>query len=169
MSISMYNLTVPVLVHGLGVLSDYLDKMAAHCAEKAIDPKVLIEARLAPDMLTFAGQVQRASDNAKGALARLAGVQAPSFPDTETTLPQLRERIAKTIDFLKSIEPAQLEGSENRPIDLKFPNVTGPVRGETYLLSLLLPNFYFHIATAHAILRHNGVQIGKVDYIGRIA
>jgi hypothetical protein len=168
MSLSMYDASIPVLIRGLGVLSTYVDKAEAHALENGGDPKLLIDARLAPDMLPFAGQIQRASDTSKGGAARLAGVDAPSFPDTETALSELKDRVANTVAFLKTIQPQQLEGSESRSIDLKSLGVGSPARGDTYLLSFVLPNFFFHVATAHDILRHQGVKIGKRDYLGRL-
>jgi hypothetical protein len=166
MSVAMYDLTIPVLIRGLGVLKDYLDKAATFAAEKGIDPAVLIDARLAPDMLPFSAQLQRASDNAKGGIGRLTGVAVPSFPDTETGFAELKERIDKTTAFLRSVGPDRFEGSESRPVELTFGGAKTTLRGERYLLVILLPNFFFHIATAHGILRHAGLPIGKADYLG---
>ncbi|MBB5608116.1 MULTISPECIES: DUF1993 family protein [unclassified Janthinobacterium] len=166
MSLSMYDASIPVLIRGLGIMSDYLDKAAAYAVEKNIPVSVLLQARLAPDMLPLAGQVQRASDNAKGGAARLAGVSGPTFADTETTLEELQERVAKTVAFLETITPEQLAGSASRSNELRFRSINGVMRGDVYLLSFLLPNFFFHITTAHDILRHNGCQLNKRDYIG---
>ena len=168
MSVSMYQFSVPALTRGLHILSAYLDKAASFAAENNIDPAVLINARLAPDMFSLAGQIQRASDNAKGAIGRLTDLAVPGFPDTEKTFPELKERIANTIAFLESVRPEQLDGAEDRGIELKLRFASGTFSGEQYLLQVLLPNFYFHIATVHNILRHNGLKIGKKDYIGEV-
>lgn len=166
MSISIYEVTVPALVRGLGILSIYLDKAAAFAADNGIDPTVLVNARLAPDMQPLAGQVQRASDTAKGSVTRLTGAVAPAFADTETTIEQLKERIANTVAFLNSVTEDQYAGAEERTVELKFRTSAITLTGKAYALSFLLPNFYFHVTTAHDILRHNGVKIGKLDYIG---
>lgn len=163
MSLSMYDLSVPALQRGLGVLSRYLDKASAYATERGFEPSILVNARLAPDMLPLAGQVQRASDTSKGGIARLTGLTAPSFPDTEITIDELKERIAKTVAFLQTITPQQLEGSAERLIESR---AIGTMPGATHLLGFVLPNFYFHVATAHGILRHNGVPVGKKDYLG---
>jgi hypothetical protein len=168
MSLSMYQASVPVLIRGLTILSSYLDKAAAHAAENNIDPNVLIQARLAPDMLPLAGQIQRASDNAKGGISRLAAVAAPGFSDTETTFDELKERLAKTIAFLETVPAEAFENSEERPCEMRFRSVNGVLRGDVYLLSVLLPNFFFHVTTTHDILRHNGLKIGKKDFFGEL-
>ncbi|WP_254065973.1 MULTISPECIES: DUF1993 family protein [unclassified Acidisoma] len=164
----MYDVSVPVLLRGLNILSAYLDKAATFAAERNIDPAVLISARLAPDMMSLAGQVQRASDNAKGGISRLTLVKAPSFPDTETSFEELKNRIAKTVLFLQAVKPEQLEGSESRPVEMRTGIVSGTLRGDTYLLSVLIPNFFFHITTTHDILRQNGLKVGKNDYFGAL-
>jgi uncharacterized protein len=169
MPLSMYDVSVPVLLRGLNILSAYLDKAAIFAAERNIDPAILIAARLAPDMMSLAGQVQRASDNSKGGISRLTLIKAPSFPDTETSFGELKARIAKTAVFLEAVKPEQLEGSESRPVEMKTGIVSGMLRGDIYLLSVLIPNFFFHITTAHDILRHNGLKIGKKDYFGALA
>jgi hypothetical protein len=166
MSLSMYQASIPVLVRMLGNLSTIVEKAAAHAETKKIDPAVLIKDRLAPDMLPFSFQVQTASDTAKGCAARLAGIEAPSFPDTEATFPELKERIAKTIAFLQTVKPAQIDGSEERAVTLKTRNGEIQFQGQSYLLTFALPNFFFHVTTAYAILRHNGVEIGKQDFLG---
>ena len=125
-----------------------------------------MQARLAPDMLPLAGQVQRASDTSKNAVARLTGIDAPAFPDVETTFAELRQRIGDTLDFFASVDPPRLEDSGAREITLKFGQFQTVLAGEDYLLTFALPNFYFHLATAHGILRHQGVQVGKLDYLG---
>ena len=166
MSLSLYEVTVPALLRGLAVLSTYLDKAAAFAADNSIDPSVLVNARLAPDMQSLAGQVQRASDTAKLAVPRLTGIAAPSFPDTETTFEQLHERINNTVAFLKTVTEDQFADAETRAVELKFRTQAVTLTGTAYALTFLLPNLYFHVTTAHDILRHNGVKIGKLDYLG---
>jgi len=166
MSLSMYDASVPVLVRGLTNLSAILDKALASAEARNIDPAVLVSARLAPDMNPFSAQIQTASDSAKGAGARLTGTEAPSFPDTETTFPELQARIKKTIDYLQSLKPEQFEGADTREVTLKFPNGEMKFTGQAFLFSFVLPNFFFHLTTAYAILRHNGVEIGKMDFLG---
>jgi hypothetical protein len=164
MSLSMYQSSIPLLLRGLNNLSAVLKKGAAHP-----DAAALVEARLAPDMFTLAGQVQRASDTAKGCAARLAGIDNPSFPDTEASFAQLQERIARTIAVLQGVKPAQIDGSENKAISFKAgPNVLN-FTGASYLTTFVLPNFYFHVTTAYDILRHNGVPLGKLDYLGPLS
>jgi uncharacterized protein len=167
MTLSMHRLSVPVFLRALGVLSGLLEKAAAFAEANGIDPAVLVNARLAPDMLPLAGQVQRASDTAKSAIGRLAGIEIPSFPDTETSFADLQARIAKTSAFVKGVAAEQMKGSEERQIALNLPAVKTTLRGEDYLLGFVLPNFFFHVTTAYDILRHNGLKIGKLDYIGR--
>lgn len=168
MALTMYDVAVPTMLRGLGVLTDYLDKAAAFALEKGLAPAKLIEARLAPDMFTFGQQIQRASDKSKNGIARLAGMEAPKFEDNEVSVEDFKHRLARTSSFLQSIEPQKLEGSDSRLLDLKLRAATGPFRGDRYLLSILLPDFYFHVTTAHDILRNQGVQIGKTDYFGRL-
>ena len=165
----LYRLSVPGFIRGLGVLSGYLQKAEAFATEKGIDPKTLVEARLAPDMLSLAGQVQRASDTSKGSIVRLTGVAAPRFEDNEASIAELRQRIAKSLAFIDTVDPAAFEGSERREITLSFPTLKATFNGEDYLLKFALPNFYFHLATAHAILRQQGLAIGKTDYLGDFA
>jgi hypothetical protein len=165
-TLSLYDVTVPALVRGLGILRTYLDKAAAFAEENSIDPSVLVNARLAPDMQPLAGQIQRASDTAKGAVTRLTDSAAPSFPDTETTFAQLQERLANTIAFLQSVPEDQYAGAAERVVELKFRSGAVTLTGTAYALTFLLPNFYFHMTTAHDILRHNGIKVGKLDYIG---
>lgn len=167
MPISMYQASVPVLTRGLGILSTLIEKGAAHAAERKLDPASLVGARLAPDMLPLSGQVQRASDTAKFAAARLTGEGAPSFADEETTLDQLRERCARTISYLDTVRPEAFEGSETRTITFGGRDTKLTARGDAYLLGFALPNFFFHLTTAYDILRHVGVAIGKRDYLGR--
>ncbi len=166
MTLSMYQASIPVLIHMMGNLSAILTKAAAYAETKKIDPSVLINARLAPDMRPLSFQVQVASDLAKGCAARLAGIDAPSFPDTESTFPELQERIAKTITFLRSVSAAQIDGSEERDVVLKMRGQETRFKGQPYLLTFVLPNFYFHVTTAYAILRHNGLDLGKADFLG---
>ena len=166
MSLSMYQASVPVYTQLLGALSNVLRKGEAFAEAKKIEPSVLINARIAPDMRPLSFQVQTATDQVKGSLARLAGVEIPSFPDTETTFADLQARIAKTLDFVKTIKAEQIDGTEEKEIVLTFGTQKFPFKGQSYLLSFAMPNFYFHITMAYAILRHNGVEIGKRDYMG---
>lgn len=167
MSLSMYSASIPVLVRMLGNLSAILHKAEAYAAERKIEPSVLLNARLAPDMLPLVSQVQIASDNAKGCAARLAGLDIPSYADTESSFAELQARIAKTQAFLGSVTAAQADGSEGKSITLNFPGMELKFSGQDYLLNFVLPNFYFHVTTAYAILRHNGLDIGKMDFLGR--
>jgi hypothetical protein len=167
MTLSMYQASIPGFVRMLNNLSVILDKAAAHAEAKKIDPTVFINARLAPDMLPLARQVQIATDGVKGCAARLAGIEVPSFPDTETSFPELKARIAKTVAFLQSVGAAKIDGSEARKVTLKLGGKDETFLGQPYLFDFVIPNFYFHVTTAYAILRHNGVEIGKGDYLGR--
>jgi hypothetical protein len=166
MTISIYQASVPSFLQTLGALSGVLTKAAAHAEVKKIDPSVLINARLAPDMFPLARQIQIATDHAKGAAARLAGVDVPSFPDTETTFADLQQRITKTIDYIKGLKPAQFEGGETRDVTLMLAGQKVTWKGQTYLFHFAFPNFYFHASTAYDILRHNGVELGKRDFVG---
>ena len=168
MSISMYDVSIPMMTRGLTNLTAILDKAAAHAADKKFDSLVLAQARLFPDMYPLARQVQIACDTAKGAAARLAGIEVPKHEDTETTLAELKARIAKTVDFLKSVTPAQLKDAESRAIEIKFPNGSWKFTGIAYLSDFVLPNFYFHVSMVYALLRKNGVDIGKMDFLGAI-
>lgn len=168
MSLSMYQASIPVFVRMFGNLAAILDKAAVYAEAKKIDPAVLLNARLAPDMHPLTRQVQIASDAAKGCAARLAGVETPSFADTESSFAELQARIQKTLDFLQGFSPAQIDGSEGREVVIKFPGAELKFSGQDYLLHFVLPNFYFHLTTAYAILRHNGLEIGKMDFLGRI-
>jgi hypothetical protein len=159
-------MTVPALIRGLGVLAAYVDAAAAFAAERGLAPDVLMNARLASDMLTFTGQIQRASDNAKSGAARLADVSAPSFPDVEADFAALRRRLAATDAFLRGLTPEQFDDAETRVVEMAFRSITGTMSGQTYLTQILLPNFYFHIATAHGILRAAGLDVGKRNYLG---
>jgi hypothetical protein len=166
MSLSMYQASVPVFLRMLTNLQAILDKAAKHAEAKKIDPSVFVNARLAPDMFALARQVQVATDSAKGCAARLAGVEVPSYADTEASFPELQARIAKTLDFLKSLKPQQIDGSEERTVTLKLRGKDVSFKGQPYLLNFAMPNFYFHVTTAYDILRHNGVEVGKMDYLG---
>ena len=166
MAFTLYDASIPVFLRAFAQLSAILDKAAAHAEAKKIDPAAFINARLAPDMYPLARQIQAASDAAKAAVARLSGVEAPSFPDTEATFAELQERIARTVAFLKSIDRAAIDGQEGREIVLKRQSGEIRLTGASYLQGLALPNFYFHIVTAYGILRHNGLAIGKSDYLG---
>lgn len=166
MSLTMYQASVPVYTQFLGALSNVLKKGAAFAEAKKIDPAVLINARIAPDMYALARQVQIATDHVKGSLARLAGVEVPSYPDTETTFDELQARIAKTLAYAKSFKPEQIDGTEAKEIVLTFGTQKFPFTGQSYLIQFALPNFYFHMAMAYAILRHNGVDVGKRDFMG---
>ena len=166
MPISMYQASAPRFVNMLKNLSAVLDKAQAHAEAKKIEPAVLLASRLYPDMFTLTRQVQVACDNAKGAAARLAGVEVPKHEDTEQTFADLKARIARTIDFVDSFKPAQIDGSEEKNIHLKLGPLEVDWKGMQYLLGFALPNFYFHVVTAYDILRHNGVEIGKREYIG---
>jgi uncharacterized protein len=165
MAISLYDFSVPVLTHGLNNLSAILDKAEAHAAEKKFDSVVLAQARLFPDMHALARQVQIACDTAKGAAARLAGIEPPKHEDNEVTVADLKARIAKTVDFLKTVTAAQLNDAESRPIELKFPTVTFKFTAVKYLSEFVLPNFYFHSSMVYALLRKSGVVLGKGDFL----
>lgn len=168
MSISMYQASVPIFIRALENLSVILHKAVVHAEAKKIDPSVLISARLYPDMLPLSRQVQIASDSSKGPAARLAGVLRPAYEDNETTFDELQTRIAKTIAFLKTITPAQIDGSEDRDISVQFPGREMHFKGLPYLLGFALPNLFFHVTTAYAILRANGVELTKPDFIGAL-
>jgi hypothetical protein len=166
MPLTMYHASVPVFLRALANLSAILRKAEAHAAARKIDPVVIVNARLAPDMFALSRQVQSASDSAKGCAARLAGMEVPRWEDTESTLPELQARIAKTVAFLQAVSPELIANSEERKVVLKLRGQEVNFSGQTYLLSFALPNFFFHVVTAYDILRHNGVEIGKIDYLG---
>jgi uncharacterized protein len=168
MSLSMYQASVPVLLRNLNNLSAILKKAEAHAALKKIELDVFANARLAPDMYPMYKQIQITTDVSKGGAARLAGVEVPSYPDTERTIPELQARITKTIDFIKSLKANQIDGSEERTINLKVGGQDLSFPGQAYLLHFVLPNIFFHVSIAYAILRHNGVELGKKDYLGGI-
>jgi len=166
MKISMYQVSVPTFIRMLNNLGAVLDRGAAHAEARKIDPSVLINSRLYPDMLPLARQVQIAGDTAKGAAARLAGLEAPKYEDTETTFADLKGRIQKTISYLNTFKPEQIDGSEDRTITLQIRGNPVTHQGMAYLLNQALPNFYFHVTTAYDILRHCGVELGKADFLG---
>jgi hypothetical protein len=167
MTISMYNASVPTFVRALNNLAFILEKAGQHAEAKKIDPAALVNARLFPDMFPLVKQVQIASDAAKGGAARLAEAQPPSFEDTETTLPQLVERCRKTVAYLETLKPAQIDGSEERTVSWQSRSSTKSMQGMPYLLNHVLPNVFFHVTTAYDILRHNGVELGKQDFLGK--
>lgn len=164
--ISLYEVSVPVFVRTLTNLSAILDKAAAHAEARKIDPSVLLAARLYPDMFPLTRQIQIACDFAKGSVARLAGQEPPKWDDTEVSIADLKARIARTIEFVQAFKPDQFAGAETRVVELKVREQTMNFKGQAYLLNMALPNFYFHSTTAYAILRHNGVEVGKRDFIG---
>lgn len=165
MTISMYEASLPAFIHSFGSLKAILQKGAAHAEARKFDASVLVNSRLFPDMLALARQVQIASDVAKGAAARLSETEPPKFADTETTIPELIARIDKTVDYLKGFKAAQIDGSEDRNVVVKTPRGDFSFTGLTFLRQWALPNFYFHVVTAYNLLRHNGVEIGKADYL----
>ena len=165
MSISMYQASVPVFLHGLGTLAHLLRKGEAHASETGADPASYVEARLAPDMLTLAGQIQRASDTSKFAIERLSGVASPKLEDSEKTVAELLARIERTTAYIGSIQEAQIDGTETKRIELKLRDFNPVFTGASYLLSFAVPNFYFHVTTAYDILRHKGVPLAKLDYL----
>ncbi|PTL77229.1 DUF1993 family protein [Vitiosangium sp. GDMCC 1.1324] len=160
-----YDVTVPAFIRILSQTHRWFDKAKAHADQKKYDVNVLLPARLAPDQFHFARQIQGLSDQIKGAVARLAGVQPPSFEDNEKTVDELRARVDKTIAFLKTLKPEQFQGAAERTITLPFIPGKG-LKGSDYLTVFVLPNVYFHATTAYAILRHNGIDVGKADFIG---
>ena len=167
MTISMYQASVPRFVNILGNLSNILDKTQAHIDAKKLSDASLTAFRLFPDMLPMTTQVQVACDTAKGVVARLAGVDIPAFEDNEQTIAELKARVAKTIAFIQTITPAQIDGTEDKDIVTKRGEKETHYKGMQFLLGHAIPNFYFHITTAYAILRHNGLPIGKRDFLGK--
>jgi hypothetical protein len=163
---AVHAFSVPVFVQMLTNLSGWLDKASAFCEAKKIDPKVLLDSRLAPDMFPLVRQVQLATDFAKGAAGRLAGVELPKYPDVETTIEELKQRIQTTIGFVTSQDAAAIDAAAERDVTLTIAGSPLTLKGAVYLAHLALPNFYFHVTTAYAILRHNGVELGKRDFVG---
>lgn len=168
MKISMYQASVPAFMRALNNLAAVLAKGAAHAEARKIDPAVLVNSRLFPDMFALARQVQIVTDNAKGGASRLAGLQPPKYEDNEASFPELMARLDKTLAYLKTFTPEQIDGSEENTITLKLGKETMTFQGMPYLLNLVLPNIYFHSVTAYNILRHSGVDIGKNDYLGKL-
>ena len=168
MSLSMHRASVPVFVRALKVLATLLEKGEAHAKAQGLDPDTLVAARLTDDMLPLSGQVQRASDASKGAVSRLTGVEAPAMPDEEVSFADLQKRVADTLAYIQSVDLKAFEGSEDRTVELKLPGGTLTFTGEDYLFGFALPNFFFHVVTAYDVLRHKGVQVGKLDYLGPV-
>jgi uncharacterized protein len=167
MTVSMYKISVPIFVQFLTALSAVLEKAAAHCEAKKIDPSALLNARLFPDMYPLVRQVRAATDHAVNAAARLAGAEPLAFTNAEASFSELRDRLSKAIEFVKVFKPGQIDGSEDKPIKITFPSgATRDFTGQSLLLGNALPNFYFHCTTAYNILRHCGVEVGKRDFMG---
>jgi uncharacterized protein len=167
MTVSMYKISVPIFVQFLTGLSAVLDKAAAHCEAKKIEPSALLNMRLFPDMYPLQRQVRAASDHAVNATARLAGVEPLAFANTEASFAELKERLAKAVEFVKKFKPAEIDGSEEKAIKITFPSgATREFTGQSLLLNNALPNFFFHCTTAYDILRHCGVELGKRDFMG---
>jgi hypothetical protein len=168
MSITMHSASVPIFVRMLGNLVKWLDKAEAHAAAKKFDTSVYLGLRLAPDMLPLSTQIQIACDSAKLAVARLSGVDAPKFDDSEKTMAELRQRVLATLDYIQSVPADKINGTEDK--DVTFPRRDGTMtlKGEFYLKHFAFSNFYFHVTTTYALLRHNGVELGKMDYIGAL-
>ncbi len=167
MSIGMYQASVPPIVRALENLRHLLSKASAHCEARKILPAALIQYRLFPDMRPLTFQVQVACDIAKGCVSRLSGVDVPKFEDTEQTFADLESRIDRTVAFVRSVPASQVDGSEEKPVTLKMPRGDMNFVGLSYLQGFVLPNVYFHCTTAYNILRHNGVEIGKTDFLGK--
>lgn len=167
MAVSMYQASVPVFIRMLTNLAALLEKASAHAEARKIDPAVLLQSRLAPDMYPLVRQVQIVSDTVKGGAARLAGIDPSKFEDQEATFADLRDRIDRTIAFLNTLTPAQIDGSEDRTITLKVRDHTLTFKGLAYLLQYVQPNLYFHTSIAYGIMRHCGVELGKRDYLGK--
>ena len=169
MNISMYEASIPTFLHTLRNLKTFLEKGIAHAEARKYDPNLLAATRLAADMLPLTRQIQIASDAAKGAAARLAGVDPPKFEDNETSMADLIARVDKTIDYLQGFKPEQFEGSADRTITIQTPRQSFTFPGLVFLRHWALPNFFFHVTTAYNLLRHNGVELGKADYLGRVS
>jgi hypothetical protein len=164
----MFQASVPAFRQGLAALAAIVDKTNAQCAERKIDPAVLMADRLAPDMFPFTRQVQLACDFAKNGTARLAGREPPRFEDIENTIPELKDRIARTLAYLEMVPVDEVDGSEGRTVTLNIAGQSMSFQGQPYLVHFVLPNFYFHLTAAYLVLRHNGVQIGKRDFMGSV-
>jgi hypothetical protein len=165
MSISMYSAFIPVAIRQLNAMSAILGKAVAHCEARKIDPAAFLSSRLFPDMFPLTRQLQIAADMAKGGAARLAGIEPPKYEDNEASFAELQARLEKTVAFLRSIEPAQIDGKENADITIKLPSRELAFKGEAYLIGFVLPNMYFHLTTAYNLLRQGGVDIGKQDFL----
>jgi hypothetical protein len=163
---SFHDAVVPAFLQILGSLSGILTKAEAHCKAKNIQPEVLLGARLYPDMLPLSKQIQIASDFAAKTCARLTGSEVPSTPDTEKTFDELKQRLARTADYVRAFKPAQFDGADSRDVTFPVGPTSMTLKGQQFLNAFAFPNFYFHAATAHGILRHNGVEIGKRDFLG---
>jgi hypothetical protein len=168
MTIPMHALSVAQMAQMLGSLSALIDKAEAYASARKVDPAVLLASRLALDMFPLSRQIQLATDFAKGPCARLAGLEVPSYPDTEATTAELKARIGRTVDFIKGIKPEAFIGAESRDITIKVGGNPVTLKGQPYLIHFALPNFYFHLTTAYAIMRHNGVELGKRDFMGKV-
>jgi uncharacterized protein len=168
MTMSMDQASIPVFAQTLSALSSVLDKAGAYASAKKIDPDVLLAARLSADMFALSRQVQLACEFAKGAAARLAGQEAPAWDDGEATFAALRQRIGRTLDYVKSFKAGQIDGSQQRAISIKIAGAPVAFKGQAYLLQFVLPNFFFHATVGYAILRHNGLDIGKRDFLGEV-
>jgi len=166
MTISMHAASVPIFVRMLGNALQWLDKAESHAQAKKFDPAVYLTARLAPDMLPFGNQIQIACDAVKFGVARIAGVEAPKFADDEKTLADLRARIQKTLDFIESVPADRIDGTEDKDVVVPRRDGSMTLKGEFYLKHFVLPNFFFHVTTTYALLRHWGVDLGKTDYLG---
>ena len=165
MSLAFYDVSIPGYLHTLKNLAALLDKAEAHAKAGGVDPASYLEGRLVPDMHPLTRQIQMASDAAKGGVARLAGVTPPSYPDTETTWAEVKDRVAKTIAFVESIKPEQVNGGEGRIIELPLPGRTMTFTATNFLSQFSMPNFFFHVVTAYGLLRMQGVPLGKMDYL----
>lgn len=166
MSITLSEVSAPLFVRGLKILSTLLAKGEEHAAQHGVVPEALLAVRLADDMLPLSAQIQRASDTSKFAIQRLSGGEAPKFADDETSFQQLQERIAKTIAYIESVDAAQVDAGSEREVNLNWSAKSAAFTGQSYLLTFALPNFYFHVVTAYDILRSQGVKLGKLDYLG---
>jgi uncharacterized protein len=168
MTTSMHSASVPIFLRLFDNLGHWLDKAEAHAVAKKFDPQVYLSARLAPDMLPFTKQIQIACDGAKFGVSRLAGIEAPKFDDNEASLAELRERVRATVEFIRSVPAGQIDGTEDKDVTIPRHDGTMTMKGEAYLKHFVLPNFYFHMTTAYALLRHNGVELGKKDFLGAV-
>lgn len=168
MSLSLYDASIPTFVHSLRALKAILEKAVTHAEARKFDPNIFVSSRLYPDMLPFSRQIQIASDAAKGAAARLSGTEPPKFEDTETTMAELIARITKTIDYLEGFKPEQFAGDDNRVISIKTPRISLNFTAVNFVRHWALANFFFHVTTAYALLRHGGVEVGKQDFLGPV-